>query len=68
MMMMPVPGMGMNKQQGPKKPGEAFEREWENIEVTRHEWALDNEAEAGLSMNSLSTVEIGLLKKWNQQS
>mgnify|MGYP001163272785 CR=1 FL=1 len=30
--------------------------------------ALDNETEAALAMNSLSTVEIGLLKKWNQQS
>jgi len=66
MMMMP-----MQQNKGPKKPGEAFEHEWESLEVVHHDWALDpqdNRDEPTITPNALAAVEIGLLKKWEKQA
>lgn len=64
MMMMPM----MKPQQGPKKPGEAYEHEWDAVQVSRHEWALNKEEQNdGLpSASELATVEINLLNRWNE--
>lgn len=63
MMMMPM----MPQQQGPKKPGEAFEHEWDALEVVRHDWALNQDEEGAdipLVVNELASVEKSLLQKW----
>lgn len=61
----------MQQKQGPKKPGEAFEHEWDAMEVVRHDWALDPQEERddpSPAINSLASVEVSLLKKWKQEA